>query len=87
MVMCGAVPAIGSWKTRPIQRLRLYSGRWPISRPPIRICPASGLRTPEIMFISVDLPAPLLPMTVTKSPGCKCKFTLTKAIFSSGEPG
>lgn len=39
------------------------------SFPSITTSPVSGASRPEIMFINVDFPAPLLPIIVTKSPG------------------
>ncbi len=38
-------------------------------------------------FKSVDFPAPLLPITVTKSPSFNVRFTPCKAFFSLTLPG
>ena len=53
-----------------------------MSRPSSSMTPESMGYTPAIMFMRVDLPAPLPPITVTKSPGARCRSTLTKARFS-----
>ena len=69
MVIEGAVPARGSWKTRPIMRLRTCSACFVTSRPPITILPALKWKVPATPFRSVDLPDPLEPMMVTNWPG------------------
>ncbi len=51
------------------------------------ISPLSTEYTPEIKFNRVDFPAPLPPIIVTKSPGCKCKSIPWIACFSVIVPG
>ena len=46
-----------------------HEGRPPISRPSKVIRPEAGRRTPAMVLRSVVLPAPLLPITETISPG------------------
>jgi hypothetical protein len=50
------------------------------SFPPKRILPVLGLATPEIMFTSVDLPAPLGPMTATSSPLPICRLMSARIV-------
>ena len=85
--MVAAVPVIGSWKTRPIKGARLKSGRPVTSWPSITIEPVSTGQTPAMAFKVVDLPAPLPPITVTKSPSSSFKLTPFKACFSLMVPG
>ena len=49
-------------------RRRSASVKWTTS-PPSRISPESGMTAPQSALISVDLPAPLSPMTARISPG------------------
>ena len=49
---------------------------------PLKMEPSSMGQTPAIAFNMVDLPAPLPPMTVTKSPSFNVRSTPFKATFS-----
>ena len=69
-----AVPVMGSWNTRPRNGARLYSHRPEISTPSMRMEPESTGHTPETALSMVDLPAPLPPMTVQKSPSSRVRF-------------
>jgi hypothetical protein len=53
----------GTW-TMPL-RTTLSGAAPAMFSPPYMICPFSGSMTPEMVFISVVLPAPLAPSTVT----------------------
>ena len=86
MVICGEVPAIGSWKTRPMKRARWKSCSRVTSWPSIRTLPASGRSLPDTMFSSVDLPAPLLPITVMKSPAARSREIPSSATRSFTVP-
>ena len=79
--MVAAVPIMGSWNTRPIYFARLYSGRAVTSTPSMRIFPVSTGKTPAMALSMVLLPAPLPPMTVTKSPSFMVRFRPFKATF------
>ena len=87
IIMPAAVPIMGSWKTRPMYLARLCSGHFVMSVPAMTMLPASTRKVPAMEFISVDLPAPLPPMTVTKSPGERCSVTPRSAYFSVIVPG
>ena len=65
---------------------RLCSARWVTSTPSMVMVPASTGHTPATAFRRVDLPAPLPPMTVTKSPSFKWRDTPFKAVFSLTVP-
>ena len=47
--------------------------------PPSRISPASGITAPQSALISVDLPAPLSPITARISPGSRVKSAWSSA--------
>ncbi len=81
-----AVPSIGSWKTRPRIPARLCSGSLVTSLPSIRMEPESTSCSPAMQLSKVDLPAPLPPIKVTKSPSFRWRFTLCKAVFSFTVP-
>src|SRR5699024_899291 len=81
MPMVAAVPIIGSWNTRPMYLARLCSGRRVMSLPSIRILPMSMGQTPATALSMVDLPAPLPPMTVTKSPSSSVRSRPLRATF------
>ena len=83
----GAVPIMGSWKTRPMSLARRYSGRPVMSSPASTIEPLSTGQTPAIAFRTELFPAPLLPMTVTKSPSFRWRLRLSSAFFSLMVPG
>ncbi len=88
IVSCGAVPAIGSWKTRATTLARLCSAVRVTSLSSITICPASIGWRPATTFNSVDLPAPLDPMMVTKSPSSSARLTdfrATRSLTVSGK--
>ena len=53
----------------------------------MKIFPRSTKNVPAMEFISVDLPAPLPPMTVTNSPGARCSESPVSATFSVIVPG
>ena len=55
--------------------------------PSMEIYPSSTGQTPAIAFKVVDLPAPLPPITVTKSPSFKVRLTPSSATFSLMVPG
>ena len=69
MDMVAAVPIIGSWNTLPRYLARRCSFRRVTSFSPTRMEPLSGRKVPATVLSMVDLPAPLPPMTVQKSPG------------------
>ena len=81
-----AVPNIGSWNTRPIYLARLYSAMCVTSTSLMCNVPSSTENTPAIEFNNVLLPAPLPPITVTKSPSSNCKSMPRRAIFSFTVP-
>ena len=85
--MVAAVPIMGSWKTRPMYRARLCSGREVTSMPSMAMVPESTGHTPATALRRVDLPAPLPPMTVTKSPSARVRETPFRARFSLMVPG
>ena len=86
MPMVAAVPIMGSWKTRPRYLARLCSGRRVMSTPSRIILPWSAGKTPAIRFRVVDLPAPLPPMMVTKSPSSRVRSRPSMARFSLTVP-
>src|SRR5699024_10651040 len=86
IVRFGAVPAIGSWKTRPTTFARLCSGWRETFLPSMEMVPESTINRPEIELSNVDFPAPLEPITVTKSPGFRCRETSTSALRSLAVP-
>ena len=49
--------------------------------------PLSTIRSPLTALRKVDLPAPLLPMTVTNSPSLMCRLMPRMAGFSMAVPG
>ena len=71
MVREGAVPRRGSWNSRPMTRLRLWLGVKVTSSPPRVMEPESTKKLPATALSRVDLPAPLEPMMVAKSPGAR----------------
>ena len=87
IVMDGAVPARGSWNTRPIERLRTCSGCFVTSRPSSSILPAVGGNVPATALSSVDLPDPLEPMTVMNCPAGMSRSTPWSATTSLAVPG
>ena len=65
-----------SWWTISMPWRRASSGRCStISRPFIRIVPALGRKFPAIILTSVDLPAPLSPISPTTSPASSANDT------------
>ena len=84
--MSAAVPRMGSWNTRPRYLARLGSDRREMSSPSNSIVPESSGYTPAIILSRVDLPAPLPPMTVTKSPSARVRSTPVRARFSVTVP-
>ena len=58
-----------------------------MSRPASRMEPESVRKLPEIALNSVDLPAPLEPMMVTKSPRSRWRDSPVSACFSLTVPG
>src|SRR5699024_11538367 len=74
-----------SWKTRPTTFARLCSGWRETFLPSMEMVPESTINRPEIELSNVDFPAPLEPITVTKSPGFRCRETSTSALRSRSE--
>ena len=64
----------------------LYSGSLVTSFPSMTMAPLSTGQTPAIAFSNVDFPAPLPPITVTKSPSFNVRFTPRSAFFSLTVP-
>ena len=58
-----------------------------MSSPSRRIFPPSGKKLPAMAPKRVDFPAPLLPMTVTKSPFARARERSSTAFFSWTVPG
>ena len=87
MVMSGAVPARGSWKTRPMTRLRTCSRCLVTSSPPSTTLPAVSGKVPATAFMSVDLPEPLEPMMLTNWPAGTCRSMPASATTSLAVPG
>ena len=67
-VIRGAVPILGSWKTRAMVSVRETAVVWVISCPLCNKVPDATGRLPAIVLNKVDFPAPLVPSTVMKSP-------------------
>ena len=86
MPMSAAVPIIGSWNTRPSRAARRCSGSRVSSVPSRQMEPQSAGNTPAMRLSSVLLPAPLPPMTVTKSPSANEMLTSRMAVFSLTVP-
>ena len=87
MPIVGAVPIIGSWNTRPMNAARLYSGSFVMFRPSIVMLPESTAKAPAMALSIVLLPAPLPPMTVTKSPSLSVRFKSNSAVLALTVPG
>ena len=87
MVMLGAVPLRGSWNRWPITLLRLNSGVKVMSSPPRTMQPSSAMKPPVMALNRVDLPAPLEPTMVAKSPFSRARSTPSSATFSFTVPG
>ena len=83
----GAVPIIGSWNTRPMNAARLCSGRFVTSEPSMMTLPESTKNVPAVALSIVDLPAPLPPMTVTKSPSFSVRLRPFSAVLALMVPG
>ena len=66
---------------------RLKSGSSVMSLPSSTMVPVSGRKLPAMALNSVDLPAPLEPTMVAKSPASRCRFTFWSATFSLTVPG
>ena len=62
------MPPRGSWNTRASSRARSAAPCAVTSAPAIAIRPAEARAVPASTLSSVDLPAPLLPITVTNWP-------------------
>ena len=86
-VKLGAVPANGSWKTRPIRCARRCSGHRVMSVLSTEIEPASSSNAPEIAACSVLLPEPLVPITTVNEPGASASVTPASARTSLAVPG
>ena len=82
IVILGAVPFIGSWKTLPTSLALLCSGIKEISLPSSIILPLSCSNVPHIILKSVDLPAPFEPTIVTNSPSLSVRLMLFNALCS-----
>ena len=85
--MLGAVPLSGSWNRCPMTLLRWCSGAKVMSCPPSRRLPSSAIKPPVMALNRVDLPAPLEPTMVAKSPASICRLTPFSATFSLTVPG
>ena len=81
------MPIIGSWNTRPMKAARLCSGRFVTSAPSISTLPESTKNVPAVALSIVELPAPLPPMTVTKSPSLSVTLRPLRAVFALIVPG
>src|SRR5690625_716619 len=86
IVMSGAVPASGSWNTRPMWAARRKSGSRVTSSPSTVTVPVSGGSLPAMTLSIVDFPAPLEPMTVANSPGSSRSEMPWRASRSFGVP-
>ncbi|SLN77900.1 hypothetical protein MAA5396_05129 [Marinovum algicola] len=74
MNMLSAIDRAGDmasvWYTVSIPALRASIGEWKLTGLPSNsTVPSSGITAPETALISVDLPAPLSPITARISPG------------------
>ena len=87
IVIVGAVPLNGFWKTRPIRDARLCSGHLVMSCPLRLIFPLSVMNEPATEFNNVDLPEPLVPMMMRKSPSLSVTDTFCSAKTSLTLPG
>src|SRR5574344_1248582 len=87
MVRSSQVPAIGSWKTRATRVARAQTGWRVTSVSSIRMLPLSTRRSPETALRKVDLPAPLVPITVTNWPVGISSDNPCRARVSMGVPG
>src|SRR6516162_8420856 len=64
------------WNERPSPMLQILYGATPVtSRPSTNTLPAVGRRWPVIRLNSVDLPAPLGPITAAISPSATARST------------
>ena len=81
------MPIIGSWNTRPMNAARLCSGRFVTSEPSMMTLPESTKNVPAVALSIVDLPAPLPPMTVTKSPSFSVRLRPFSAVLALMVPG
>ena len=85
MNMLSAIESAGDsarfWYTVSIPASRACIGevKW-IGWPSSRISPSSGVTAPEMALISVDLPAPLSPITARISPGISSKSAWSRAV-------
>ena len=86
MVMSGAVPARGSWKTRPIERLRTYSLCLVTFLSPSVIRPPVTANVPATALSRVDLPEPFEPMMLTNCPAGTSRSTPARATTSLTVP-
>ena len=77
---------MGSWNTLPKNLALLYSGSLVISLPSMQMLPLSMPNTPAMELSIVDLPAPLPPITVIKSPSSTVSSTPVRARFSLTVP-
>ena len=87
-----------AWSGRRTARTSGRCGRCPQPGPPAHRQPGdiraaeedpagrSGWRTPEIMFTSVDLPAPLGPMTASSSPGRDLQVDVVEDLAAAADP-
>ena len=68
-------------------RLRSNSGAKVMSCPPSSMLPSSAMKPPVMALNRVDLPAPLEPTMVAKSPASIFRLTPFSATFSLTVPG
>ena len=78
---------LGFWNTLPTTRAYDSSGARPASRPPVHACPVSVPvkcpgASPLIRRVTVVLPQPLGPTSITSSPARTCSVTLRRAAPS-----
>ena len=69
----------GAWA---IERAMIsWVGSWVMSSPSKVIAPSRARGLPQIVIISVDLPAPLAPIRVTIWPSCTSRSTPRSAMI------
>src|SRR5262249_40926771 len=86
MVMTAQMLSCGSWAMRPMAAARRQTGSGVMSPPSSSTLPLSGTTRPVMTRSNVDLPAPLEPITVMKSPSSTSRLTPASALISLAEP-
>src|SRR5690554_1044111 len=87
MVRSSQVPAMGSWNTRATRLARSHTACRVTSCSSMCMVPLSTDWSPDTALSSVDLPAPLEPMTVTNWPAGISSDKPRNARVSIGVPG